>query len=328
MGGRSSSNSSTSSNTNNYSQQLNLEDIDGTAVVGNNNTVTTTDFGAIEAALALSDSVIDDSYQFAAESVGSAFDVVGEATNSAFTFAGENNAAAFNTVDNALESVSQAGDNALVFAGEFGSGAINAVTGAAGSAINAVTGAADNALTFAGEAGSAAFDIAKTGQLLSDKAMVNNIAFANDTIDQAFQFGAGSMTAALGAIEANNIQSYSLANESLAFAGDRSNEANAAFQDAARIASSASESARQDALMFGDSVFGSAIDSIADNAEDTQKLLTDFAGRTIQTAVQSTKSESAQAVDKIINLTSDTQKNLLYLVGGGAALFVLFKVVK
>lgn len=247
MPSKSRSETKQSQSTSNLSQQINLEDIGGSAIVGDGNNVNYSDYGAIEIggnvamrSLQTVGEVVDDSYQLVGGTVNKAIDSVN------------------NTVDDSYQLV--------------------------GGAFN-----------------------------------------------KAFDFGAGNVDDVLTFAAGAQIEANSIANEAMADAAAARREASIAQQDALNTVAAnvdktiaGNNAARESAFMFGGGVLDSSIDAIADNAERTQALLTNFAGQTIQTAVQSTKSESAQAVDKIIDLTGNTQKQLIYGVVGAVALVTFF----
>lgn len=255
---RSSSKTNQKQTTSNTSNQINLEDIGGSAIVGNGNNVSYSDFGAIEIggnvamrSLQSVDNIVDDSYSL----VGGALNKAVDSVNS--------------TVDKSYQLV--------------------------GGAFNSANELSKNALS-------------------------DSLGFASDNVDDVLTFAGGAQ------IEANSI-----AREAMMDAENARREASIAQQDALNTVAAnvdktiaGNNAARESAFMFGGGVVDSSIDAIADNAERTQALLTNFAGQTIQTAVQSTKSESAQAVDKIIDLTGNTQKQLIYGVVGTIALVVFF----
>lgn len=140
--------------------------------------------------------------------------------------------------------------------------------------------------------------------------------------DAAERARSDSMSFAAGAFkEATSIQNKTL-ELNKQFATESFNQigkANAQAMDAIN-------SANNNAFSFTSGAFTKAIDSTAAQSKSYMAALTEFADKTISTAVQSTKSESAQNADKIIDLTQTTTKYILWAVGGVAAMFLFARM--
>lgn len=167
-------------------------------------------------------------------------------------------------------------------------------------------------------------------------AVVQSVDGQRQTVDRTLEYGAGvtklafesadtarenSLQFAAGALkEATSIQNKTL-ELNAKFATETFNQ----IRESNLNARADVNSATNNAFSFSSGAFTKALDSTTNQAKSYAVALTDFADKTIATAVQSTKSEAAQATDKIIDLTQNTTKYVLMAVGGIAAVFLLFR---
>lgn len=126
--------------------QLNVQDTEGVTVVGSGNAITTTDFGAIEAAGEVSREALD----LGRSGLQIGADLAGRGLDSAFSFGGD-------TVAGALRFGSATVSDAF----SFGTRSLDSVTDFADSALQTNVGVTRDALDFAGEAGAGVLDFAR-----------------------------------------------------------------------------------------------------------------------------------------------------------------------
>lgn len=193
----------------------------------------------------------------------------------------------------ATESINKAQDNAY----QYTAGLTNKVIDAMSRSVDGQREANRDVLEYGAGVTQLAFDAAERAR------------------SDAMGFAAGAFK------EATSIQNKTL-ELNKQFATESFNQINKANSQAI----GAINEANSNAFSFTSGAFTKAIDSTAAQSKSYMAALTEFADKTISTAVQSTKSESAQNADKIIDLTQTTTKYILWAVGGVAAMFLFARM--
>lgn len=286
---KSSSRPSQQQQTQNTSNQINVSD-QGFALAGNNNTIVRTDHGAIEKAFDFGDKTLE----FAAQN-----------NQDAFAFAGGAFNRAIDTVESSVGAVERAAEDSLTFA----AGAFNQALGFVGEVGQAGVSTTEDALSYSAGAFDRALnsvDRANTEALVFGSGAIDELA---DAREDSLEFAAGTLQ--LGTSNLNSALQYT--ERAQTEANLLANKGIGAAEKAFNTGLASNERTTNNALTFGAGAFNTAIDAISENAERQQLLVTQFADKTIQTAVNSTKTEAAQTIDRVLDLTGDTQKNVIYL---------------
>lgn len=126
---------------------LNVQDTEGVTVVGSGNAITTTDFGAIEAA----GEVSREALELGRSGLNIGADLAGRGLDNAFSFGSD-------TVAGALRF----GGDTVSDAFSFGTRSLDSVTDFADSALSSNVGVTRDALEFAGNAGAGVLDFARS----------------------------------------------------------------------------------------------------------------------------------------------------------------------
>lgn len=295
----------------NNNKQVSTGDISGVYVDGSGNTITTTDHGAVARSIDFAAGTVDRLFnqadnvlQFSAGAIAEnskawagANESIIKAQDNAFQYtAGLTDrvlASNENAYKGSMDSVNRAQDNAY----QYTAGLTNKVIDAMSRSVDGQREANRDVLEYGAGVTQLAFDAA-------ERARSDSLGFA-----------AGAFK------EATSIQNKTL-ELNKQFATEAFNQIGKSNENAY----AAINSANNNAFSFSAGAFNKAIDSTAAQSKSYMAALTEFADKTISTAVQSTKSESAQATDKIIDLTQNTTKYLLWAVGGLGALFLLARM--
>lgn len=200
-----------------------------------------------------------------------------------------------------FEFAKEMGNNSFEFAG----GAFDTAAGVLVASLDGVTNAAnrnvENVLTYG------------AGLTMA------NLESNERARDQAFDFASGAFKEAVSTQNA----ALQLTNQFATEAFQQTRYAADAIVDANASARSDIRKAQDYSYQFASGAFTKALDSANEQNAQYSDDLKEFAAKAIDTAVMSTKTESAQTTDKIIQLTGDTTKYVMYAaLGLGAAMLL------